>query len=276
MFSLFRHELSSRRISLLGWGIGLGLLSAMYISVYPAFAEQMGDLGDLIIYQLMNIDLGSFAGYIASVALQFMPLLLGVYMLLAGADTIAGEDDNGTLEMMVAMPLSRWKIVTVKAISLAVFSLLALLMIGAISAVTLGIVLQTTSADATPAQLFVAFIAAWPLMLAVMTMSLFMGAFLPNRKIAIAVMVAVYLVSFLLESIGSIVTSLESLKVLSVFNYLDSSVTIFTEGPQITDIAVLLVLALIFFLLAVWSFQSRNVTVGQWPWRRAAANVITK
>jgi ABC-2 type transport system permease protein len=268
MFSLLRHELSSRRISLLGWGIGLGLLAAMYISVYPAFAEQMGDFGDLIIYQLMNIDLGSFAGYIASVALQFMPLLLGVYMLLAGADTIAGEDDNGTLEMVVAMPLPRWQIVTVKALSLAVFSLLALLIIGSISAVALAIVLQTTSADATPAQLFVAFVAAWPLMLAVMAMSLFMSAFLPNRKIAVAVMVAIYLVSFLLKSIGSIVTALEGLKVLSIFNYLDSSVTIFTEGPQLADIAVLLVIALVFFLLALWTFQSRNVTVGQWPWRR--------
>jgi ABC-2 type transport system permease protein len=276
MLNLLRYEILSRRTSVLGWGIGLGLLSSMYIVVYPQFIDVMSSIGNIGIYRLLGVDLASFAGYIASVVFQFFPIILGVYMIMAGTGTIAGEDDNGTLELVVAMPLPRWQIVTMKALALALISLIALIIIGAINALSLGLVLQTVEADVTPAQLFVAYLSAWPLMLAVMAMSLFLGAFLPNRKIALAVMVGFYLISYLLQSLSALIPDLEGLKTLSIFSYVNTSATIFTEGPQITDIAVLLVLALIFFLLAVWTFQSRNVTVGQWPWRRAAANVITK
>ena len=51
-----------------------------------------------------------------------MPILLGVYMMTAATGTMGGEDDNGTLELVVAMPLPRWQIVMMKAIALIVVS----------------------------------------------------------------------------------------------------------------------------------------------------------
>jgi hypothetical protein len=32
---------------------------------------------------------------------------------------------------------------------------------------------------------------------------------------------------------------------------------------------VLLGISLVLFVLAVWAFQRRNITVGAWPWQRA-------
>jgi ABC-2 type transport system permease protein len=67
----------------------------------------------------------------------------------------------------------------------------------------------------------------------------------------------------------NVVESLESLKVIFLFNYLNSTSSVFTEGQQTEDVAILLGLAVIFFGLALLSFQRRNVTVGAWPWQRA-------
>ena len=43
----------------------------------------------------------------------------------------------------------------------------------------------------------------------------------------------------------------------------------FTEGVKASDVMVLLGAAAIFYVLALLSFQRRNVTVGAWPWQRA-------
>jgi ABC-2 type transport system permease protein len=268
MLNLLIYEVLSRRYAILGWGIGLGLLATMYILVFPAFAEQIPAFANMGLLQLFGIDMSSFASYISSFVLQLMPVLLGVYMIIAGASMIAGEDDSGTLELVVTMPLRRWQIVTVKFISLAVVSLLALILISLITALALSVVLQVVEGDVTPGQFFAANLATWPLMLAVAAISLFFSAFLPNRRSALAVTIAFYLFSYVVHSISGLADSLESLKTLSIFSYMNTSTTIFTEGVQASDAAVLLVIALTFFMLALWTFQSRNVTVGQWPWQR--------
>ena len=92
MLTLFWHELRSRLGTILGWGIGLGLFGALYIGVWPEAGEAMQEIGDLAIYQAMGIDMTSFAGYIASVVVQYVPLILGIYAIIASTGTLVGEE----------------------------------------------------------------------------------------------------------------------------------------------------------------------------------------
>ena len=62
---------------------------------------------------------------------------------------------------------------------------------------------------------------------------------------------------------------------LPLFYYFDSSSELFTQGVQTRDLVVLFSLATLFFALALWSFERRDITVGAWPWRRARAQVGT-
>lgn len=253
------------------WGIALAAFGSMYVLVFPAIGEQAIEaLGDLEIYAALGMDIGSFAGYIASVVVQIMPIILGVYMIMAATGTLGGEEENGTLELVVAMPLPRWQIVMMKAIALMVVSFIILLIVGLGNALSLELVRQTTTTvvDVTAGQLIVALLGAWPLMVATIMMSMFFAAVLPGRMMALAVMVVIYLASYLLRSISGMVNSLEGLKNLSLFNYVDSTSAVFTDGIHASNVAVLLGIGLVFFLLTLWAFQGRNITVGQWPWRR--------
>lgn len=268
MFNLFRHEFTSRWTIILSWGIGLSLFASMYISVYPTMAEQMEGLAEIQFYRIMGFDLASFAGYIASIVIQVMPIILGVYVMEASTGTLAGEEASGTLELVVAMPLKRWQIVAMKAAALAVVLFLILVILGAGSAITLSLISQTTEVDATPGQLFTALLNAYPMLLAFLGIGLFLGAFLPSRRIAVAFMVMIYLGSYLLNSISNLADSLAFLKQFSLFAYVNTTVSVFTEGNPLGNVAVLLAVALIFFGLALLAFERRSITVGQWFWRR--------
>ncbi|GAB5494120.1 MAG: ABC transporter permease [Phototrophicaceae bacterium] len=270
MFNLFKHELTSRWVSILGWGIGLVLFSAMYIVIYPDMADQMGDLADLSVYQAMGIDLTSFAGFIASLVVQIMPIILGVNVIMMATATLAGEEENGTLELVVAMPLKRWQIITMKTLALLIAVFFMMLILGAGSALILNSVIDSAnlSIDVTPMQLFTAILGTYPMVILLFGMSLFFGAFMPTRRSAMVVMFAFYLASYVGNSAAGMVESLDWLASISLFSYVNTSATVFTDGQAVADASLLLGLGAVFFGLAVWAFQGRNITVGQWIWER--------
>jgi ABC-2 type transport system permease protein len=268
MLNLLKHELRSRWGAIVGWGIGLFLFGAMYTSIFPEMAEEMAGLADLSIYQAMGIEMGTFEGFIGSTVVLFVPILLGIYVTMASTQTLAGEEDSGTLELVLAMPLHRWQIVSMKALALAVSTLLILVIAGLGNALVLQGIKATWDVNVTPTQLFVAVLNGWPITLAFAMMGLFLGAFLPSRRTAALAMTVIFIASYFGENMAAMVESLDAIKPFSLFTYFDSSTTIFSEGVQGGDVALLLGVALIFFLLALLSFERRNVTVGAWFWQR--------
>ncbi|MEM9952871.1 MAG: ABC transporter permease subunit [Chloroflexota bacterium] len=272
MFNLFRHELVSRWRMIFIWGIGLSLWGSIYIAIYPDVAEEMAAFADMQIAVAMGMDMTTMEGFIASVVIQILPLILGIYAIMLGTGTLAGEDDKGTLEMVVAMPLERWQVVTMKTLALLTLLLLTVIVFAIGESVALAVVSNITEArdviTLEPQQLFTALLGIYPLMVVIFSISLFLGAIMPNRRIALAVMVTIYLASYVANSAAGLVESLNWLETISIFSYVNTSGNVFTEGVEMADVAVLLAISVVFFLLAVVSFQGRNVTVGQWFWQR--------
>jgi ABC-2 type transport system permease protein len=269
MVRLILQELKFRRNGIIGWGLGLCWFPLVYIAIYPSVAEEMAGLADLEIYQAMGMSLGTFEDWIGSILLLFVPLLLSVYALINGTGTLAGEEEDGRLEMIVTLPLERWQIVTAKAIALSIATFIILLVVSLVSAlVYLGIQSQVES-QVTPIELTTAMLATWPLVFAMAMMSLFFAAFSSRRRIAALIMTAILVISYFGANLIHQVSSLESLEPIFLFSYLDSTANGVLNGQQISDILVLLVIGLVSFGLAVFFFIQRNLTVGDWPWQRA-------
>ena len=121
----------------------------IYLGIYPQVADEMQSmesLMDLEIYQAMGVSLGTFEDWMASTVILFVPLLASVYAIINGTGTLAGEEDDGRLELMVTLPVPRWQIVTVKAIALGLALLIILLIVGL---VTVGVFLAIESSVET-------------------------------------------------------------------------------------------------------------------------------
>lgn len=269
MFNLLRHELISRRGAILGWGVGLALFGIMYIAIYPQMAEHLVMLNTIPLYQSMGLNMGSLEGFLASAVVQFIPVILVIYVVISSSSTLAGEEEKGTLELMVTMPLARWQIMTMKALALSMATFL-ILCIAALGSVAVFAYIKTMiETDLSSSQLFIAILSSWPLLLAFSMMGLFFGAYLPTQRAASMVLTIVILVSYFGKILALSLPSLEALKPVFLFSHFDTSPEIFTRGIQANDVLILFGIAIVFYALAIISFDRRDIGVGLWPWQRA-------
>lgn len=276
MLSLLKHELFSRWGAVLGWGIALALFGVMYVAIYPEFEGKLADLADISIYRAMGVDLSSFEGFIASSLVLNIPVMLAIYVIVTSTGTLAGEDDSGTLELIVTTPLKRWHIVTMKATALVLVTFIILVIAGLSSAIALAWIKNSVTVSVTPIQLFMAVLSGWPITLAILMIGLFFSACLPNRLTASIATTVVFLVSYLGEILAGFVDTLDVIKPFLLFYYFDSSAQLFSKGVQAGDVWTLLGVAAVFFVLALLSFERRDITVGQWPWQRTVARHALK
>ena len=269
MFRLLWQELVFRRNAIIGWSLGLCFFPLVYIAIYPSVADQMAGFADLELYQAMGMNLGTFPDWVGSILIIFMPLVAGIYGIINGTGTLAGEEEDGRLEMIVTLPLPRWQIVMAKAIAFVISSLIMFVVVAVVSLLVFQSIESQIETEMVGMDLFTAVMSAWPLVFAVGMMSLFLAAFCANRRIAAMIAAAILVVSYFGNNLAASTTALEPFEPLFLFSYLDASGTAVMEGQQAGDIGVLVGIGLVSFALAVFFFQRRNLTVGAWPWQRA-------
>lgn len=272
MFKLLLHELRSRGPGIIGWGLGLSALPLLYIGLYPQFAEELGDMQSMVaniaFYQALGISMATFEGYVASTLTNLAPVILAIYAVISGTGTLAGEEEDGRLEMIVALPIPRWQIVTVKAIALGIALLLILAIVGAAAALTLAAIAGQVETTVTPWRLFSEMLASWPLIMTFAMASLFLGAFSPSRRTAALLAMVVVLVSYFGNNLTNLFPSMESLRALFPFHYYQATADALIHGQKPADLLVLTAVALVLFALAIFFFQRRDITVGVWVVRR--------
>jgi ABC-2 type transport system permease protein len=274
MLNLLRYELRARRGGIIGWGLGLALFGYYIVILYPQFAPQLAnfDLENIEFYQMLGdfTDMASFAGFLSAEIFSWIPIMLGIYAIVSGTGTLAGEEDSGTLELLMALPLPRWQLVLVKTLALALALLLILLLLG------LGLIGGFTTLDpqavdlggVTSADLLTAVLSLWPLIMLFAALALFLGAYLPNRRTAAWVAILLLIFTYFANNLAAISQPLELLQPLYPFHYFNTS-TVLTEGPDTTNLLIISAAILLFLTLTFIAFQRRNITVGSWPWQRA-------
>ncbi len=271
MRSLLLQEFRSRRNAVIGWGIGLCLFPVLYVGLYPSFADQMENFYEILdvpFYQAMGISMASFEGYLASTVTNLMPLILCIYAVINGTGTLAGEEDSGRLELIVALPIPRWQIVAVKAAALGIALLLILTIAATGASLTLVAIGSQVETMVTPVDLFFSLLAAWPLAMAFGMISLFLGAFSPSRRTAAMLATVAVIASYLGSNLAGMISSLEAIQKFFLFHFYEATAEALENGQQIDNTLVLLPVALVALGLAGLFFQIRNITVGAWPWQR--------
>lgn len=264
-------ELRARLGAILVWGLGIGTYVIIVMALYPSLQDQLAkfDLSGVAFYQIFGdmSQLGTFPGYYKGYVLAFMPLLVGIYAVINGASTLAGEEEDGTLETMIALPLRRGQIVVVKAAALAL-SLLAILGV-LLGLVLLGLLYVNARVDqpVTTGQLWNTVLGLWPVTLVLGWLTLWAGAYLPHRSAALGVGIIALVGGWLLNNLAISNQNLATVSKLTPFHYY--SAEIMSQGMAPRDLFILLGAAALLLTLTILSFQRRNITVRAWPWQRA-------
>jgi ABC-2 type transport system permease protein len=268
MFRLLVQEMKFRRGAILSWGLGLCFFPLVYVGIYPSVAEEMAGLADLEIYAAMGINLGTFGDWIGSILVVLLPLVASIYAIGNGTGTLAGEEEDGRLEMLVTLPLPRWQIVRAKALALAISSFLIYLIVSIVSwLVFVGIAGQIET-DLVGLDMFRAVMASWPYVFAMGMIALFLAAFTSGRRYATMIATAILVIGYFGSNLAASTPLLEPFEPFFLHTYLDGSGTAILEGQQTGDTLFLVGVGVVAFILAVIFFQGRKLTVGAWPWQR--------
>jgi ABC-2 type transport system permease protein len=269
MVRLLRQELLFRRNAIIGWSLGLCFFPLVYIAIYPSVAEEMAGLADLEIYRALGMNLGTFPDWVGSILIVFMPLIAAIYALINGTGTLAGEEEDGRLEMIVTLPLARWQIVAAKALALVISSMMIFIVVGVVSALVFLSIDSQIETELAAGDLFWAVLSAWPLVFAMGMISLFLAAFAPSRRIAATIAAIILVAGYFGNNLANSTDRLRLLEPFFLFTYLDGTGSGVMAGQQTSDTLILATIGFVAFALALYFFQQRDLTVGGWPWQRA-------
>lgn len=271
MGTVFRYTFSKMRWQILGWGISLGALAAYVLAFYATFSDQQEQFAEL--FQTMPPELFAFfgdindmftpAGFLQIEVFSYMPIILGIFVLMYGSGLLAGDEESGILDLVLAHPISRTALFFGRLLAFITALLLILLIIwGAIVATEL----STEAMGLTPLELAYPFLSLMAVLFLFGFLSLLFSQTLPSRRMAALTVGLVLVASFFLTSLSSLDEDLEPIARLLPLDY-------YQGGNAIVEMnwewfAGLMAVGLAFLLLSWWLFRRRDIRVGgEGGWR---------
>ena len=128
MFEFLRYDGRKRLKGSVYLSIGMALLAVIVIWVYPSFRDAFDDVDEFLaayppeILQLFDIrTMGSIEGFLAFELYVFgWIILLGLYLAYSAAGVIADDVDRGRMDSLLALPVSRPRLLVEKFAALGV------------------------------------------------------------------------------------------------------------------------------------------------------------
>ncbi|MGO8687785.1 MAG: ABC transporter permease subunit [Candidatus Dormibacteria bacterium] len=263
---ILRRELADHRRSLLGCTAGALLLGAMYILFYPTIRTSGAGVQQLLdsmpkgfrdAFIGSGVDYLSPAGYLGTELFSIIvPALLLVMGVLAGGRALAGEEQNGTIDLLLSTPVRRSRLALEKASG----ALLPLLVVAAALWVLIAVIgpsqgLSVDLSHLAMALLAVALMAAGFGLLAFLVSSA-TGSVGLGGGIAAALAVALYA----LDIIGALVPGLTGVaNAISPFHW-DGGSGVLANGVPWSGLLLLLACPIVLLSLSVLAYQRRDLT----------------
>ena len=261
---LLRRGLLDRTRTLLAWSIGIAayvaLLAATFTSIegsesfdklvqdYPAALKDLFGLSDVV--------LTTGSGYMDTELFNIMlPLLVLVLAIGAGSRTLAGEEEAGRLELLLAYPIRRRSAVLAKglavALEVAVVSAAGFLALAAFDPLV-GLDLDFERlAGATLALALLGVLHAW--------LAIAVGAARPGRGLAIAVPAGLAAAAYLVNGLQDLASWLKPFRFLSSFWWAGQSPL--STGVQYDGCLVIAAAAVVALVAGALLIERRDLQV---------------
>ena len=204
-----------------------------------------------------NVDFTSFDGFMSMETFGLTSLVICGYIGFLAASFLAGEIEMKTIDLLLAQPVTRARLVLdrygalVPAIALLVLALLAGIFIGT----------KYMNIDASYLWFACALGFMGLFMLAFGAVSLFISAVLSDGRVAALVSLGLLIVMYFMETIGQTVDKLNVIRSLSMFHYVSYSDILVFHNLSLGNVAVLAAVTIVFLGLAVLAFRRRDINV---------------
>ena len=253
-----RLDLRLRRRSAIGYAAGMALYTLVVVALYPSFknSTSLDSLSGSTAAALFGVTgpLTSPGGWLnGNIYGNFFPLIMLLLTIGYGAAALAGQDEDGTLALITALPIRRRAVLFQKAGAMA---LQALFLAAAVTVcVIAGRGFQLTISPASA----IAISAALVLMgldFGLITMAV--GAATRRRGTALGIGAGLAAASYLLSSLASTISWLRPGRYLSLFYWSVGNDQI-SRGVSPGDFITLIVVGLCALTAAVAAFRRADL-----------------
>jgi ABC-2 type transport system permease protein len=255
--------LRTSRRTLIGWSLAMAAVSAIYASFWSA----MGDATDIeafvenlpegLVEALGYDQIATPAGYLESTILGFLgPILLLVFAVSFAATVLAGEEESGTLELELTLPVTRRRVALERYLALVVHVVVLVTVVTTViiviaSAQDMGLALGNIAA--TGVQLAA-------LVLAIATVAFAAGAATGRRAVGVAVGAGLGVLAFIADALSPLLDGGAWLSAISPFGWYLGGDPL-NEGLDPVGLLLLLGLAAVALVVAVVTFERRDLGV---------------
>ena len=261
--SVFGKTLWDQRRGILAWSVGLAAVGVIYAAFYPSMSgPEMQAAIDAFPKELLDAlgfaDITSPAGYLGGTTYGLLgPVLIIIFGTMLGGRAIAGEEESGRLDVLLAHPVERWQVVVERAAAMLVAMVLA-------GAVLLAAMLATAGPaqfDSIPA----ANLAAATVQLVLLgwlfgCLALAVGALTGSRGLATGVVAILGAATYFANTLGPSVDVLAWTRDVSPFHYFSGGKPL-VNGWQLADALVLAATSVVLVAIGAFGFQRRDVAV---------------
>lgn len=248
-----------KRWSLAIWYVGLFATTLLIMTLFPTLRDTFGKalndvpesirgiLGDASTYQRIQ----GFIDIQVMAQMVFMTIIYGI-ILLTGV--LAGDENEGTLQTLLAHPVSRSRVYIEKYIGAALLVLIATSSVftGALLGATLvGESLDIIRLAQATGMLFL-------VTMAFSSIGFAIGAITGKRGIAGAVAGSIAFASYLVTNLTPSVDALKTINKFSPYEYFNKP-SILDFGVQLGDVVILLAISLVCVAVGYGIFVRRDI-----------------
>lgn len=267
-FAIASKTLRDQRLAVASVALVIALVAMMDVFVYPEYRDQLANFEYPDIFKGLIGEAGSLAspeGFLAAEFFSWMPLLLITVAIIAATGATAGEESAGTLDLLLALPAKRWRVLAEKAAGIALALVLACVFgfVGFIlSKPFVGFPLGYGRIAEGMANML-------PVSFLYLALALLLAAALPTRAAAAALSIGAVVAAYFVNTLGAAVGSLSGLRRASPFYWGDGS-HVLVHGFDWLRAGGLLAVAFALFALALLAFERREIAAGgrEWSLRR--------
>jgi ABC-2 type transport system permease protein len=270
MNTIFRYALLRWRGQIIGWGVALAALALLVASLYDTAVQMRGQLEQLLKGlppELMGFVGGvdrvfSPAGFLDTRFFSMMPLLMGVFAVIIGSGLIVGDEENGTLDLILAHPVRRFDLLIGRWLAFCVA------LLGILAMAWLGLIIATTFTSIKFGWIDVAlpFVSLFGILSWFGGLALLLSLILPSRRLAASLAGLILAASYFITTFARISPNLAGWAKWSPLTYYQGGSAL--EGFNAGDFIGLLLMAIALVAIATWLFQRRDVRIaGEGGWR---------
>ncbi len=258
--NVFAKAMRDQRWQVAGFALALAAMSSTSVWLWPSVRDSLQnfDIPEAAKAFLgSDLDFATGAGYLSGRYFGWTEILAIVFAIIAGTGAIAGEESAGTIDLLLAQPVSRRWVVLQK---------LAATVIGAVAIVAGGYAgflasVPTVDMEVGLGDLAVACANMLPIVLFFYALSLWAGAVAPNRGMAAGVVIGFTTATYFLFTLANGVESLEAIRYATPFYYYGAGLPI-VYGIEWWHVGVLLGCGAALVALTLRTFERRDVSPG--------------